>query len=201
MTTLPPDQQPFYQPFSKDPGQPPQYPGQPPQYGMMPVPPVLQSEKKRFWSRSKIAVLLVGILVAGGLGFLTSNDITAHNNLSTANHNLAVTKANLTKAEGSIESLQSQLSNTKSSLESAQQSVTNLQGQLSTTEDELSTAQNQLSNTQGALNASQSEVQDLNTCLTGVLQAAQDANNGDYTDAVTTLQSVYSVCISARQNV
>lgn len=127
-----------------------------------------RSLRRRRHRRMAVAAL-VGAVVAGAGWVVASNDIGTHDALSQARNALAHTRAQLSQTASQRDTYRAQLRQAESQLAQAQGQITVQGGQMTV----------------------------LKTCLGGVLSSLSYASNGDYTDAIATIDGVANACNSA----
>ena len=127
-----------------------------------------RSARRRF-RRRVVASSMAGALLFGTTGIVAANEIGTHSALASARTALSHTRQQLTAVTSQRDSYEAQLRQ----------------------------AQDQLSSAQSQLNLQGSQITVLKTCLNGVLDSLSYAANNDYTNAISTINSVSGACNSA----
>ena len=125
-------------------------------------------------------VVVVAVLAVAVVGALGVNDVSTHHKLASTRAELATTQRDLAAARAKIADITKQLDASKADLAS--------------TKSQLDAKTTELSGVRNSLNYANGQIDDLKTCLQGVLQADSYAADGDYTSALAALDAVMPVC-------
>jgi chromosome segregation ATPase len=124
----------------------------------------------------RTCIVVAGAVLLGTSGVVAANEIGTHDALWLARSALNTTRQQLAQASAQRDTYQAQLRQAEDQLNQAQQSLSSAQSQV-------------------ILQGNQITV--LKTCLRGVLDSLSYAAANDYTDAISTIDGVSTVCNEA----
>jgi septal ring factor EnvC (AmiA/AmiB activator) len=140
---------------------------------------------RRGWFRRAAAVTAI-LALAGGLVFTVVNDVQTHSTLHTTQGTLAATASRLASTQKELAGTKDTLATTKNDLAGTRQQLTD--------------AQQQLAGVKETVSRNTTEINNLGTCLTGVMTALDEGAAGDFAAESATLQKIAGACRSGLAN-
>jgi hypothetical protein len=141
--------------------------------------------RRRWFPRATVAIALLAL--AGGLTYTVVNDVQTHSTLTTTQSKLASTR-------GTLASTQKDLASTKQTLAGTQNELSGTKQQLADTQQQLDGVRNTVSQQDKQLQSSTKEINNLSTCLLGVVTAIDYAAAGNYAAENAELNRIRTPC-------